>query len=169
MMDVGADDHVEGPEDARVTLVEYGDFECPNCGRMHPVLKKLRSEMSGEFRFVFRHFPLTNIHPNAQLAAEASEAAAAQGKFWEMHHAIFENQKNLSRKKLNQLARQLGLDADRFSVELESGTYKDRVKRDFLGGARGGVNQTPTFYINGVRYDGETDEASLRKAIIDAR
>ncbi|HEX3158757.1 MAG TPA: thioredoxin domain-containing protein [Gemmatimonadaceae bacterium] len=158
---VGADDHVQGPEDAPVTLVEYGDFECPSCGMAYPILKVVQEHMGARLRFVFRPFPLTESHPHAQHAAEAAEAAAAQGYFWAMHDMLFEHQRRLEDEDLVGYAEALGLDAGRVARELAEGTYEARVRSSFRGGIRSGVNGTPTFFINGERYDGPWTEAGV--------
>ena len=167
-------DHVQGPETALVTLVEYGDFECPYCAAAHVVVKKVQQIMEDQLRFVFRHFPLTQIHPHAEPAAEASEAAGAQGQFWEMHDVLYENQPMLDTRHLVIFAEELGLDVKRFVRELENGIYRERVRGDFLSGVRSGVNGTPAFFINGVRYDGSWDlpplvEALTRAASVESR
>ena len=151
---VGARDHVAGPDDAPVTLVEYGDFECPYCGMAYPTVKAAQRELGSQLRFVFRHFPLAEAHPHARTAAQAAEAAAAQGKFWEMHDMLFEHQDALETEDLIGYAELLGLDAEQFTRELEAGTYEKRVRDDFRNGVRSGVNGTPTFFVNGDRYDG---------------
>ena len=153
-VEVGEDDHVQGPADAPVTLVEYGDFECSHCGEAYGIVKDIQERLGDRLRFVYRHFPLTQVHPHAEMAAEASEAAAAQGKFWEMHDTLFENQQDLSEPALLGYAAELGLDEAQFANDLEIGTYREKVEADFMSGAESGVNGTPTFFINGVRYDG---------------
>ncbi|MDB5330139.1 MAG: oxidoreductase [Phycisphaerales bacterium] len=158
-------DHILGPPDAPVTLLEYGDFECPYCGQAYYVLKDLEAQMGDQVRQVFRHFPLTQIHPHAGRAAEASEAAAAQGRFWEMHDMLYENQDALSDYDLVAYAQALGLDVRRFRTELLSDAYAPRIREDFLSGIRSGVNGTPTFFINGRRHDGPWDLDSLMAAI----
>jgi protein-disulfide isomerase len=158
-------DHRAGPDDAPVTLVEYGDYECPHCGSAHRIVAAVRQRMGPRLRFVFRHFPLAEIHPHAMHAAEAAEAAADQGKFWEMHNALFEIQEALEDSDLIRYARELGLDAARVQLELESGARETRVREQFRSGVRSGVNGTPTFFINGVRYDGPWDPDSLLKAL----
>ena len=162
---VTADDHAQGPADAPVTLVEYGDYECPHCGRAYPIVKEVQRELGHRLRFVFRNFPLKEVHPHAQHAAEAAEAAGVQGRFWEMHDIIFEHQHALLDRHLREYAGMLALDQARFDEELASHAHASRVRRDFTGGIRSGVNGTPTFYINGVRYDGEWDSASLLAAL----
>jgi protein-disulfide isomerase len=151
---VGADDHAVGPDDAPVTLVEYGDFECPYCGMAHPIVKRARKTLGSQLRFVFRHFPLAEIHPHARVAAQAAEAAGAQGKFWEMHDTLFEHQDALEVEDLLGYAESLGLDTVKFARDLEAGTFEKRVRDDFRSGVKSGVNGTPTFFINGARYDG---------------
>ncbi len=158
-------DHAQGPADAKLTLVEYGDYECPHCGRAYPIVKVVQKRLGSRLRFVFRNFPLNNAHPHAQAAAEAAEAAGAQGKFWEMHDAIFENQGALENDDLRRYAEDLGLDVDRFASELDREVYGDRVRGDFRSGVRSGVNGTPTFFINGARFDGSWDEAGLLAAL----
>ena len=162
---VGARDHVQGPETAPVTLVEYGDFECPYCGAAYLIAKQVQEAMGDQLRFVFRHFPLTQIHPHAEYAAEASEAAGAQGKFWEMHDILYENQAALDPLHLEGYAEELGLDTVKFVRELEDGVYRERVREDFASGVRSGVNGTPGFFINGVRYDGSWDGPLLLEAL----
>ena len=162
---VGARDHVAGPANAPVTLVEYGDFECPSCRKAWPMVKQLQHRLGDRFRFVFRNFPLTKLHPNAEHAAEAAEAAAAQGAYWQMHDRLFERQFALENDNLIEYASELGLDADRFRVELEGGTYRQRVKEDVSSGILSGVNGTPTFFINGERYDGPHGTEPLFQAL----
>jgi NhaA family Na+:H+ antiporter len=154
-------DHIYGPADAPVTLVEYGDYECPHCRQVHPVINELRSRFGGRLRYVFRHLPLTSLHPHAQLAAEAAEAAAAQGKFWEMHDLLFEHQEALNREDLLRYALLLDLDVERFERELDQGIHKDHVREDFMSGVRSGANGTPAFFLNDQRYDGPWDLDSL--------
>jgi protein-disulfide isomerase len=158
-------DHVAGPDQAPLTLVEYGDFECPHCGRAYPIVKQLQQQLGKKLRFVYRYFPLSKIHAHAQHAAEAAEAAAAQGAFWQMHDRLFERQFALEDENLVEYALELGLDADRLSGELAAGTYRNSVRDDFMSGVKSGVNGTPTFFINGVRHDGDYDVASLLTAL----
>ncbi|HEY0322508.1 MAG TPA: thioredoxin domain-containing protein [Pyrinomonadaceae bacterium] len=162
---VGERDHVQGSPIAAVTLVEYGDFECPHCGAAHVTVKEIQQMLGDGLRFVFRHFPLTQIHPHAERAAEASEAAGAQGRFWEMHDLLFENQQTLDDRHLVFFAETLELDVVRFARELQAGVYRERVREDFMSGVRSGVNGTPTFFINGVRHDGQWDTESLLAGI----
>src|SRR5882672_1941676 len=166
---VGKRDHVRGPADARVTLVEYGDFECSYCAAAYLIVKKVQEVMGERLRFVFRHFPLTQIHPHAESAAEASEAAGAQGKFWEMHDVLYENQPALDPLHLVGYVEELGLDTAKVVRELEDGVYRGRVREDFLSGVRSGVNGTPAFFINSVRHDGSWDLAPLIEALDSAQ
>jgi len=162
-------DHIAGPDDAPVTLVEYGDYECPYCGMAHPVVKRAQRELGKQLRFVFRNFPLAEAHPHAQIAAQAAEAAGAQGRFWEMHDMIFEHQDALEVKDLLGYAASLGLDAEQIARDLEAGTYVKRVKEDFRSGVKSGVNGTPTFFVNGARYDGSwANEKAFIGALRDA-
>ena len=165
---VGPKDHMQGPPDAPVTLVEYGDYECPYCGEAYPVVKALQERLGDQMCFVFRNFPLAQAHPHAEEAAEAAEAAGAQGKFWEMHDLLYENQDALEPEDLVQYARALKLDPKRFVLEMREHVYAERVREDFHSGVRSGVNGTPTFFINGVRHDGPFDLASLLAAIEEA-
>jgi len=159
-------DHIRGPEQRMVTLVEYGDFECPHCGRAEPVIRRLLSEFGDDVRFVFRHLPLTDVHENAQLAAEAAEAAAVQGRFWEMHDRLFAHQDALRLEDLRAHARELGLDGDAFSDDLQSRRHARRVARDTNSADDSGVAGTPTFFINGRRHYGAYDLASLTAALM---
>ena len=158
-------DHAQGPSDAPVTLVEYGDYECPYCGEAYPIVKAVQEQMGERLRFVFRNFPLTNSHPHAQHAAEAAETAAAQGKFWEMHDHLFEHQGALGDANLAQYAREVGLDESRFTSEMTEHAHAERVREDFMGGIRSGVNGTPTFFVNGVRHDEGYDAETLLSAL----
>ena len=165
---VGANDHVQGPAKAPVTLVEYGDYQCPYCGEAYPIVKALQKRLGEQVRFVFRNFPLAEAHPHAEHAAEAAEAAAAQGKFWEMHDLLYENQAALEDEDLVRYAKALHLDVPRFVKEMEAHAYAERVRADFSSGVRSGVNGTPTFFINGARHDGPFDLGSLMAAIEEA-
>jgi protein-disulfide isomerase len=158
-------DHILGQVTAPVTLVEYGDYECSYCGQAHHVVKQLRQLLGRQLCFVFRHFPLTTVHPHAELAAEAAEAAGAQGKFWEIHDVLFEHQHALAPDDLVRYAAALGLDLSEFSSELARHVHAPRVREDFMGGVRSGVNGTPSFFINGVRHDGSFDFDTLLNAI----
>jgi protein-disulfide isomerase len=165
-MIVSGRDHAQGSEEAPVTLVEYGDYECPHCGRAYPIIKNIQKQLGDNLRFVFRNFPITRVHPHAQIAAEAAEAAGAQNKFWEMHDMLYEHQGALEKADLSEYALDLRLDMVRFESEMASHTYNERVREDFKSGIRSGVNGTPTFYINGGRYDGSWDEEVLLTNII---
>ena len=166
---VGPADHAAGPDGAPVTLVEYGDYECPHCGMAYPILKGVQRRLGKQLRFVFRNFPLKEAHPHAYHAAEAAEAAAVQGAFWQMHDVIFEHQHALEDEDLVSYARALGLDADRVARELADGTHTPRVRADFRSGVRSGVNGTPTFFVNGERYEGAwADEGAFAKMLRDA-
>jgi protein-disulfide isomerase len=158
-------DHVRGASNAAVTLVEYGDYQCPFCGAAHGSVKEVQRVIGDDLLFAFRHFPLTQIHPLALPAAEAAEAAGAQEKFWEMHDLLFENQQHLEAPYLLKYATALGLDLERFAADLKSGKFDSKIREDFLSGVRSGVNGTPTFFINGVRHNGGYDAASLIEAI----
>ena len=162
---VTARDHAQGPPDAAVTLVEYGDYECPHCGRAYPIVKEIQKRLGSRLRFVFRNFPLKEIHPHAEHAAEAAEAAAVQGKFWEMHDTIFEHQRALDDRHLLEYAAALALDEARVQRELASHMHAARVREDFLSGIRSGVNGTPTFFINGIRHDDSWDVDTLEQAL----
>lgn len=156
-------DHAEGPVDAAITLVEYGDFECPVCREAFPLIKTLQRTLRGRLRFVFRHFPLAQVHPHAPHAAEVAEAAAAQAGgpgFWTMHDALFLHQDELGEALYARLAGELGLDTERLVADVEAGTFADRVRDDFRSGVRSGVNGTPTFFANGRRYDGAWETAA---------
>jgi protein-disulfide isomerase len=161
-------DHIQGPADAAVTLVQYGDYECPYCGAAYPIIKEVQTRLGDRLRFVFRNFPISTSHPHAEQAAEAAEAAATQGRFWEMHDLLYENQRRLRDQDLRGYAEKLGLDVDLFDKELAQHVHAARVHEDFMSGVRSGVNGTPTFYINGTRHDDsyETDPllAALERA-----
>lgn len=165
---VGAGDHVLGSENAKITLVEYGDFECPFCGRAYPIVKQVQKHFGDRLRFVFRNFPLKELHPHATEAAETAEFAGANGKFWPMHDLLFENQKRFSTKVFLALAGELGLAPEGLEKALSDRAFEERVRQDFRSGVRSGVNGTPTFYINGARhddaYDFEVLVAALEKA-----
>jgi protein-disulfide isomerase len=165
---VSEQDHIKGPLTAPVEVVEYGDYECPHCGQAYRVMKKIQRQLGDKICFVFRNFPLTNVHPHAELAAEAAEAAGAQNKFWQMHDQIFEHQQALEFEDLVRYAKALGLDTSRFNQDLTESRYLKRVREDFSSGVRSGVNGTPTFFLNGKRHDGSSELSSLLAAIEDA-
>jgi protein-disulfide isomerase len=158
-------DHIHGLAGAPVTLVEYGDFECPYCGAAYPIVKAVQERMGDGLRFVFRNFPISTSHPHAEQAAEAAEAAAAQGSFWEMHDRLYENQRRLGAEDLHLYADVLGLAVDVFDKELAEHVHADRVHEDFMSGVRSGVNGTPTFFINGARHDDSYELETLLSAI----
>ncbi len=164
-MPVGSRDHAQGRPDASVTLVEYGDYECPHCGRAYPIVKEVQRRLGDGLRFIFRNFPLAEAHPHAEHAAESAEAAGHQGRFWEMHDMLFEHQNALSDSRLIAYAEAVGLDRHRVEREVASGTHRARVREDFVSGVRSGVNGTPTFFIDGMRYDGSWDVDSLTEAL----
>ena len=165
---VGARDHVQGSVSARVTLVEYGDFECPGCGQAYPVIKAVQKAFGPNLRFVFRHFPLVASHPHAAMAAEAAEAADAQGKFWAMHDRLFEHQDALEDMDLQRHARKIGLDLERFERDLRTQAYQARVREDAAAGKSCGVRGTPTLFINGVSYAGSVEREALVLALARA-
>lgn len=157
-------DHAQGPPTARVTLVEYGDFECPTCAAAFEVVEAARRAFGPNLRYVFRHFPLRSTHPHALAAAKAAEAAAAQGKFWPMHARLFAHQTQLTDADLLRHARKLDLDPDRFQRDMASRTAEVRIREDLASGVRSGVGGTPTFFIEGEPYTGPIE----RQALIDA-
>lgn len=166
---INENDHIEGPEDAPVTLVEYGDYECPHCARAHPIIKEIRQRMGDRLCFAYRNFPLRDAHPQAEHAAEAAEWAGDSGKFWEMHDMLFERRSDgpgwLDDDRLLQYASDLGLDAADLERAFMEERYRPRVRADFMSGVRSGVNGTPTFFINGYRYDGNWDLPELLDAL----
>ena len=171
--EIGKHEHVRGPQDAALTLIEYGDFQCPYCARAHFALTELVDELgdeAGGIRLVYRHLPLSDLHPLAELAAEAAEAAASQGKFWDMHDALFEQQRQVADPQdLAVLGESLDLDIERFAGEVQERRHRARVQQDLARAQRDGADRTPTFFINGVHYPGDSDrdslEAALRQAI----
>lgn len=172
MPPVGPDDHVRGAADAPITLVEYGDYECPHCGRAHPIVQTVLQQLGDEVRFVFRNFPLAEAHPHAESAAEAAESVAARrgsDAFWSMHDTIFDNQDALALDDLLQYATDAGADARGVAEDVVSGAMRPRVRADFRSGVRSGVNGTPTFFVNGRRFDGEwSDPVAFASAIRQA-
>jgi protein-disulfide isomerase len=162
---VSAEDHMQGDPSAKCSLVEYGDYECPHCGYACPIVKRLQKHFAKRLSFVFRNFPLSQIHQWAEPAAEAAEFAGTHGKFWEMHDMLFENQGSLDDTLFLELADQLDLLPSQLQAALAEKAYSDRVRADFAGGARSGVNGTPTFFINGQRHNGSFDYDILRDAI----
>jgi protein-disulfide isomerase len=160
-------DHHRGPLRAASQLLEYGDFECPVCGAAHPLVQAIQEAMGQNLCFAFRNFPLANMHPHAESAAEAAESAAGQGKYWEMHDLLFENQEALEYEDIAQYAEALGLDSARLVNEVMTHAHHGRVREDFASGIRSGVNGTPTFFVNGFRYDGPRDLESMIAALTD--
>jgi len=167
MLPVSARDHIEGRDDAPLTLVEYGDYQCPYCGEAHSVIKRLQRTLGTKLRFVFRNFPLTQAHPYAMMAAETAEAAALQGKFWQMHDFIFENQESLEPEALPAWANELGLDMKKFATAIKQGDIVKRIEEDRTSGIESGVTGTPSFFINGTQYEGDDDYESLHTALLD--
>jgi protein-disulfide isomerase len=151
---VGPEDHSSGKADAKLTVVEYGDYQCPYCGQAYPIVKRLQKEFGDSLRLVFRNFPLADVHPHAEAAAEVAEAVAIQGKFWEIHDAIYENQSELSTEALTRYIKDVGADVERATKDIQGGAPRNRVEADFEGAIRSGANGTPTFFVNGERYDG---------------
>lgn len=158
-------DHIRGSQDAVVTLVEYGDYECPYCGAAQPIVERVQQRFSRDLRLVFRHFPLTEVHPHAGPAAETAEFAGANGEFWSMHDALFANQRRLSVPLMMALASNLNLSTVALRDALATGRYAEKVQADFIGGVRSGVNGTPTFFINGARFDSPNGAFGLEEAI----
>lgn len=169
---VGENDYVRGPDDAPVTLVEYGDYECPHCARAFPIIEEVSARLGDQLRFVYRDFPLREAHPRAEPAAEAAAWAGEGGKFWEMHDTLFERRADgpawLDDDRLLEYASELGLDASGLERALEDERYLAGVRASFIGGVRSGVNGTPTFFINGIRYDGSWEAAPLLRALEEA-
>ena len=165
---VSARGHAEGPANAPMVLVEYGDYQCPYCGAAYPVVKRLQKKLGKKLRLVFRNFPLTESHPYALIAAEAAEAAALQGKFWEMHDLLFEQQALLKPEIIPSWAKRIGLNLEQFENDIKQSVVEKRIKEDRQSGIRSGVNGTPTFFINGTRFDGPPDYNSLLTALESA-
>ncbi|MGD0388836.1 MAG: DsbA family protein [Tepidisphaeraceae bacterium] len=162
---LGTRDHILGPPAARLVMVEFGDYQCPHCRRADLIVRQIVGRFGDQLTFGFRHFPLTKIHPQARLAAQAAEAAAAQGKFWQMHELLFQHQEQLELDPLAQYAAELQLDVARFRDELNAGAYSQRVREDIAGGIRSGVNGTPTFFIQNKRFNGGYELESLVNAL----
>jgi protein-disulfide isomerase len=166
---VEAGDHATGAADAPVTLVEYGDYECPWCARVYPIVKRIQQTMSDSVRVVFRHFPRNSIHPHSGIAAQAAEAAAAQGRFWPMHEMLFENQDELAEVDLAKYALRLGLEVYKFQADIAADRYAAKVRRDYDSAVASGVKKTPTLFINGIRYEGALEYDALVAALLSAR
>src|SRR5436190_17407646 len=162
---LSAEDHVDGPDRAELELVMYGDFQCPYCTAAFPIIKRIRDQLGPRLLFSFRHFPLREIHPDAERAAEVSEGAAAQGAFWEMHDRMYESRGALGRDDLIGYARELGLDVERVTSELDSEAHRPRVQRDLDSGLASGVTGTPGFFVGGRLHHGSFDAASLTAAL----
>jgi protein-disulfide isomerase len=158
-------DHHRGPLDASVVLVEYGDFQCPYCATAHAIVQAVQEQMGDQLCYVFRNFPLTDLHEYAEHAAEAAEAAAAQGRYWEMHDMLFENQEALSDEDLVGYAADLGLDTRRFASDIVSASYAGKIRQDFVSGVKSDVTGTPTFFINGMRYEGDIDVDEMLRTL----
>jgi protein-disulfide isomerase len=159
-------DHVDGPPDARITLVEYADFECPFCGAATGVIHEVRERLGDDLRYVFRHLPLADVHPNAERAAQGAEAAGAQGRFWEMHDVLFAHQGELELEDLAGYAAELGLDVERFVRELQEGVHAQRVRDDVVGAEASGARGTPTFFIGELRHVGPYDTETLARELL---
>jgi protein-disulfide isomerase len=155
---VNSNDHIQGENTAPLELGEYGDYQCPHCGRAYPIIKKMQRSFGDDLKFVFRNFPLSEIHPDAFNAAVAAEAAGLQQRFWEMHDIIFENQRALDFESLFFYAKKIGLDLERFKNDIQKNSLITKVEQDFESGVRSGVNGTPSFFINGNKYNGDWEE-----------
>jgi protein-disulfide isomerase len=165
---VSSSDHTQGPLDAPHVLVEYGDYQCPSCGEVTPLLKHVQKHFGEKLAFVFRNFPLSEMHEYAEAAAETAEFAAAKGKFWEMHDLLYKNQEDLTEEDLLGYAKKAGLNVSELKDALAEKTFAKRVQADLKSGEQSGVNGTPTFFINGRLYDGAYDASSLIAAIEEA-
>ena len=155
---VSNQDHIQGAEEATIEIVEYGDYQCPHCGAAYPVIQKIQKKFLSQIKFVFRNFPLAEFHRFALPAAVAAEAAGLQGKYWEMHDLIFENQKSLSHEGLFAMAKSAGLNIEQFKNDIQRQDLEEKVNVDFESGIRSGVNGTPTFFVNGTRFDGGAED-----------
>jgi protein-disulfide isomerase len=155
---VNSKDHILGKNEAPLELVEYGDYQCPHCGHAYPIIKNIQRRLGADLKFVFRNFPLSEIHPDAFNAAVAAEAAGLQKKYWDMHDIIFENQQALDFENLFLYAKTIGLDLERFKNDIQKNTTTTKVEQDFESGVRSGVNGTPSFFINGKKYNGDWEE-----------
>lgn len=165
---VTKEDHSQGDENARITLVEYGDYECPYCGSAYPIVKQIQKHFGKRLRFVFRNFPLVESHPHAEIAATAAEFAGTHNKFWEMHDILYENQEFLDIPDLLNYAQLLNLSAKDLHTTIINKTFASKIKNDFMGGVRSGVNGTPSFFINGNRHDGSFEYEDLLIALEQA-
>jgi len=158
-------DHIQGNFNAAIELVEYGDYQCPYCGQAYPIVRKIQEDFGNDLKFSFRNFPLSKIHPQAKMAAVATEAAALQGKFWEMHHIVFENQRRIHETALMEYAQRIGLNISQFEKDLQNYSLVEKVENDFESGLRSGVNATPTFFIDGKKYNGNWEVNNLESFI----
>jgi len=158
---VNKTDHLQGNLDAPIELVEYGDYQCPHCGRAYPIVKSIQRKMGNKLKFVFRNFPLAEMHPDATRAAVAAEIAASQGKFWEMHDIIFEHQEDLDEESLIRYAAEIELDMQKFNSDFQKPEFMEKVENDFESGVRSGVNGTPSFFINGEKYNDSWEESQF--------
>ena len=166
---LGPEDHVDGPPDAALELVMYGDFQCPYCSAAQPIVRRVRDRLGDRLRYAFRHLPLPEVHPDAQRAAEAAESAAAQGAFWAMHDALYAQRGRLELEDVLQAASEAGVDPERVRTDLEAGVYGPRVARDAESALAGGVTGTPGFFANGARVEGSFDAQSLIAALESTR
>jgi protein-disulfide isomerase len=162
---VNKNDHIHGPVNASLELVEYGDYQCPHCGAAHPVVRQIQKKFGRHLKFVFRHFPLSNVHEYALPAAIAAEAAARQDKFWQMHDIIFENQSLLSDQAFIEFALAIGLNIPAFRMDVMDEALAEKIETNFESGVRSGVNGTPSFFINGMKYNGSFDYAPLSEIL----
>jgi protein-disulfide isomerase len=165
---VGPDDHAQGRADAPVTLVEYGDYQCPYCGEAYPFIRTLQDRFGDDLRFIYRNFPIAEMHPHAMSAAATAEFAGAHDQFWQAHDAIYENQRQLGLPLYERIVTEHGLSPEDLRTSLQEGRFVPRITRDFQGGVRSGVNGTPSFFINGQRFDGYSGEESLADALAAA-
>ncbi|WP_159476418.1 thioredoxin domain-containing protein [Dyadobacter sp. 3J3] len=155
---VSSQDHIQGNAEALIEIVEYGDYQCPHCGTAYAVIKEIQNKFDNQIRFVFRNFPLSESHEFAMPAAVASEAAGLQGKFWEMHDIIFENQNSLNNDGLIKMASEIGLNNEKFRKDIQNPELEKKVESDFESGVRSGVNGTPSFFVNGTKFDGDAQD-----------
>lgn len=165
---VSAADHIQGDEKASITLVEYGDYECPYCGAAYPIVKRIQKHFGSRLRFVFRNFPLVESHPHAGIAAITAEFAATKNKFWEMHDLLYENQENLDIPNLLDYAKSFSFSLTDLQIAIEKEIFSEKIKNDFMGGVRSGVNGTPTFFINGIRHNDSFEYEHLLNALTKA-
>ena len=165
---VTQEDHIQGDKNALLTLVEYGDYECSYCGSAYPIVKRIQKHFGKRLKFVFRNFPLVEIHPHAQIAAMTAEFAATQNKFWEMHDLLYENQEFLGVPNLLNYAKSLDLSTADLQTAIENEIFSNKIKNDFMGGVRSGVNGTPSFFINGNFHNGSFEYENLLAALEQA-